>query len=71
LVGAEIRRMGVPIVILLLSMLRMCLVLLALKRFRCVHLHSILLVSMTTIHKDIVPLLLLSLIVHRRQQDSE
>ena len=71
LVGAEIRRMVVPIVIWLLSMLRMCLVLLALKRFRCVHLHSILLVSMTTIHKDIMSLLLLSLIVHRRQQDFE
>lgn len=68
LMGAEIRRMCMSIVIWLLPMLRMCLVLLALKCFRCVHLHSILLVSMTTIHKDIMPLLLLSLIVHRRQQ---
>ena len=69
MVGAEVRRMVVPIVIWLLSMLRMCLVLLGLKRFRCIHLHSILLVSMTTIHKDVVSLLLLSLIVHRRQWD--
>ena len=64
---AKVRRMPVPVVIWLLSMLRMCLMLLALKSFRCVHLHSILLVSMTAIHKDIVPLLLLSLVVHCKE----
>ena len=69
LVSTEIRRMSVPIVIWLLSMLRMCLVLLALKCFRCIHLHSILLVPMPAIHEDIVPLLLLSLVVHRKVYD--
>lgn len=63
LMRSEVSTMSVPIVILLLSVLRMRLMLLALDWSWGVHLHAILLVSMSAVHKDIVALLL-SLIVH-------